>query len=85
MYPSFYPWQPYLVILAGWVNKQQQLVIHYLITENQVLREVCGMKRILLTDDQRCPLKRFLHQRYSSASPEASSCKRCRSRIFANG
>jgi hypothetical protein len=42
-------------------NKQPQLVIHYLITENQVLREVCGMKRILLTDEQRRRLKRFLH------------------------
>ena len=52
MYPPFCPWQLNLVILAGWVNKQQQLVIHYLITENQVLREVCGKKRILLTDDQ---------------------------------
>jgi len=50
---SFYPWQLYLVILAGWINQQQQFVIQYLITENQVLREVSGKKRILLTDDQR--------------------------------
>ena len=47
------PWQFYLVILAGWVNRQQQFVIEYLRTENQVLREKFGPKRILLTDDQR--------------------------------
>ena len=47
------PWQLYLVILAGWVNRQQQQVIEYLRTENQVLKEKLGKKRILLTDDQR--------------------------------
>jgi len=30
------PWQLYFVILAGWVNRQQQQVINYLRTENQV-------------------------------------------------
>lgn len=47
------PWQLLLVILAGWVNQQQQEVIEYLRTENQVLKEKLGKKRILLTDDQR--------------------------------
>ena len=47
------PWQLYLVILAGWVNRQQQIVIEYLKTENQILRETHGKKRILLSDDQR--------------------------------
>jgi len=47
------PWQLYFVILAGWVNRQQQAVIEYLRTENQVLKEKIGKKRILLTDDQR--------------------------------
>ena len=47
------PWQLLLVILAGWVNRQQQEVIEYLRTENQVLQEKLGRKRILLTDDQR--------------------------------
>jgi putative transposase len=47
------PWQLYFVILAGWINRQQQEVIEYLITENQVLREKLGKKRILLTHDQR--------------------------------
>ena len=48
-----HPWQLYFLILAGWVNRQQQFVIEYLLTENQVLREKLGKKRILLNDDQR--------------------------------
>ena len=47
------PWQLLFVILAGWVNRKQQQVIDYLRTENQVLREKLGKRRILLSDDQR--------------------------------
>ena len=47
------PWQLFFLILAGWVNRQQQEVIEYLRTENQVLKEKLGKKRILLNDDQR--------------------------------
>jgi putative transposase len=47
------PWQLLHLILAGWVNHQQQQVIDYLRTENQVLREKLGKGRILLDDDQR--------------------------------
>ncbi len=47
------PWQLLLVILAGWMSRQQQQVIEYLRTENQVLKEKLGKKRVLLTDDQR--------------------------------
>ena len=46
-------WQLMLIILAGWMNRQQQEVIEYLRTENAVLKEKLGKKRILLTDDQR--------------------------------
>ena len=53
MYFLLQPWQFYLVILAGWINRQQQQVISYLLAENQVLREVHGKKRIPLTNDQR--------------------------------
>ena len=47
------PWQLLLMILAGWMNRQQQEAIEYLRTENQVLKEKLGRQRILLTDDQR--------------------------------
>ena len=48
-----HPWQLLLIILAGWISQQQQEVIEYLRTENQVLKEKLGKKRVLLTDDQR--------------------------------
>ena len=48
-----YPWHLLFLIFAGWVNRQQQQVIDYLVTENRVLREKCGGGRILLNDDQR--------------------------------
>jgi putative transposase len=47
------PWQLLLAILAGWSNRQQQEVIEYLRTENQILKEKLGKRRIVLTDDQR--------------------------------
>ena len=48
------PWQLLVLILAGWINRQQQEeVIEYLRTENQVLQEKLGKKRILLNDEQR--------------------------------
>jgi hypothetical protein len=47
------PWQLLAFILAGWTNSQQQQVIEYLRTENQILREKLGKQRILLNDDQR--------------------------------
>ena len=40
-------------MLAGWMNQQQQEVIEYLKTENKILREKIGSKRIVLNDDQR--------------------------------
>jgi transposase InsO family protein len=47
------PWQLLVMILAGWVNRRQQAAIDYLRTENQVLREKLGKRRILLDDNQR--------------------------------
>lgn len=48
-----HPWRLLPVIPAGWINRQQQDVIEYLRTENQVLEEKPGTKRILLDDNQR--------------------------------
>jgi transposase InsO family protein len=47
------PWQLLVSMLAGWMNDEQRQWIEYLRTENQVLREKLGKKRILLDDDQR--------------------------------
>ena len=47
------PWQLMLIILASWINRQQQQRIDYLETIVMVLKEHNGKRRILLTDDQR--------------------------------
>lgn len=47
------PWQLLVVILTGWLNRQQQAVIDFLLAEVQVLKEAQGRRRIRLSDDQR--------------------------------
>jgi len=47
------PWQLMLIILASWVNREQQQKIECLETQLAVLKEQFGSKRILLTDNQR--------------------------------
>ncbi|MDF1844300.1 MAG: integrase core domain-containing protein [Rubripirellula sp.] len=47
------PWQLLVLILASWVNREQQQRIDYLETQFAVLKEHMGKKRILLTDAQR--------------------------------
>jgi transposase InsO family protein len=42
-----------VLLFAGWVNRQQQAVIDYLLEENRVLRTAHGPRRLRLTDDQR--------------------------------
>src|ERR687897_2427495 len=53
MTPDLSPVRLLLVALAGWVNRQQQEVIEYLVEENLVLREQLRGRRLRLTDDQR--------------------------------
>ena len=47
------PWQLLVLILAGWISRQEQDVIEYLRAENRVLREKLGKKRILLDNSKR--------------------------------
>ena len=47
------PWYLLLAVFSEWVRQEQEKVIEYLRTENQVLREKCGNQRICLNDDQR--------------------------------
>ena len=47
------PWHLVTIFLASWINRQQQEVIEYLRTENAVLKEKLGKKRIMLNNDQR--------------------------------
>jgi hypothetical protein len=49
-------WKPFhfvVVAIAGWMNRQQQEVIEYLRTENQVLREKLGHQRLILNESQK--------------------------------
>ena len=79
----FKPWHLCLVILAGWVNRQQQELIDYLLAENRVLKEKLGKGRILLTDDQRRrlavkgrvaqPERRYQHEDVSRMAGRATS------------
>src|SRR5262245_30522117 len=67
-----------VVALAGWINQQQREVIEYLQTENRVLREQLGSRRLRFTDDQRIRLaakakwvgRRVLQQVATVVSPE---------------
>jgi hypothetical protein len=47
------PWQLLFFILTGWATRRQQELVDYLRTENQVLKESFGERRILLHDAQR--------------------------------
>ena len=47
------PWHVVLAALAGWIHREQQQVIDYLTTENRVLREQLGGRRLRLSDRQR--------------------------------
>ncbi len=46
-----------LTMLAGWINRQQQEAINYLMEENKILKhellKATGKKRIILNDKQR--------------------------------
>jgi transposase InsO family protein len=49
-------WKPlhfFAVAIAGWMNRQQQEAIAYLRTENRILREKLGHKRLILNESQK--------------------------------
>ncbi len=48
-----YPLQFLLLCVTGWVSRQQQDMIEYLVEENLVLKEQLGGRRLRLNDDQR--------------------------------
>jgi len=49
----FQPWQFFFVILAGWVEREQQKVIDFYQSQLDVVLKAQGKRRLLLTDDQR--------------------------------
>ena len=47
------PWQIIVVALAGWMSREQQKVLDYLIAENEILEEQVGGRRFRFSDRQR--------------------------------
>ncbi len=43
------PWQLLFFILAGWINRQQQNIIEYLLIENQALKHKLARNGFCLT------------------------------------
>ncbi len=48
-----YRLQVLLLALSGWVNREQQRTIEYLVEENRVLKEQWKGRKLRLNDDQR--------------------------------
>ena len=61
MPPVMQPFHLLVIALAGWLNRQQQAVIDYLIEENRVLKEHLEGKRLRFTDEQRILLSVLSH------------------------
>jgi hypothetical protein len=67
-----------ILVVAGWMNRQQQDVIDYLQEENRVLRQQLKGKRLRLSDDDRRRLavkakalgRKALQQVASIATPD---------------
>jgi hypothetical protein len=52
------PFQVMVIALAGWMNREQQAVIDYLIEENRMLKSQLAGKSLRFTDKQRVRLAR---------------------------
>jgi len=48
-----HPWQLFSLVLSGWVNRYQQQMVDFYVSQTKALLESKGNKRILLNDDQR--------------------------------
>ena len=46
------PFQFLAIALAGWLNRQQQMVIDYLIEENRALKDQLDGQRLRFTDER---------------------------------
>ena len=46
------PFYSLVIDLAGWLNRQQQVVIDYLIEDNRMLKEQLEGQRLRFTDQQ---------------------------------
>ena len=56
MTADYLPLRTLLLTVSGWVNREQQRTIEYLVEENRVLKEQFKGRKLRLTDDQRLRL-----------------------------
>jgi hypothetical protein len=76
MPPRSHPLRFLVAALADWINQQQREVIDYLQTENRVLREQIGPRRLRFTNDQRIRLAvraKRLNSADRTSSPKAAN------------
>ncbi len=50
---AVHPWELLIIAVDGWINRDQQAVIDYLVEENRVLKGQLRGRRLRLTDDER--------------------------------
>ncbi|MCP4007333.1 MAG: hypothetical protein GY725_24380, partial [bacterium] len=53
MTADYFPLRALLLTVSGWVNREQQHTIEYLVEENRVLKEQFKGRKLRLNDDQR--------------------------------
>ena len=56
MSSAIQPFHLLVIAVAGWLNREQQVVIDYLIEENRVIKEQLEGRRLRFTDEQRMRL-----------------------------
>jgi len=64
------PFHLLVIALAGWLNRQQQVVIDYLIEENRVLKEQLGRQRIRLAMKAKVLGRRGLDELETLVTPD---------------
>ncbi len=72
------PFHLLVIALAGWINRDQQALIDYLIEENRVLKDQFEGQRLWFTDEQRIQLavkakvvgRRLLHEIETIVTPD---------------
>ncbi len=74
------PWTFLVVAVAGWIQRDQQAAIVYLLEENRVLKARLRGRKLRFTDDERRRLSvkgKALGRNSWQKSPDSSRRKRC--------
>jgi len=92
--------QLFVIAIPGWLNRQQQAVIDYLIEENRVLKDHLDGQRLRFTDEQRIQpavkakvlgrraldeIETLVTPERTGESPKRAPMQRCVRRLFRAG